>query len=89
MNNMPIKMNIYGRIFAHNGTNRHEIFIHPVKVFLLIPDVAIHFLFKGFQLIIFQFLLGLLNGFCYERITTDIYLLRIIGSTCEGWVDVD
>ena len=83
-----IKMHVDRGIFAHNGTNCHKILIHPVKVFLLIPDVTIHLFFKGFQFIVFQFLLSFLNSLCYKRIPTQVNFLGIIGTTGKRWVNI-
>ena len=89
MTYMPIKMNINRCRFAHYRLNRHKVFIHPVQIFFFIPYITIHLFFKSFQFIYIQLLFSLCNNFCYFRISTNIYFLCVIGTTCKWWVNVN
>ena len=89
MTDMPIQMNINRSSFAHHTLNRHQVFIHPVQVFLLIPNVTIHLFLKSFQFFNVKFLLCLGNRLCHFGIASDVHLLGIVGSAGEGRVNVD
>ena len=86
---MPINMYIYGRIFTHYRFNCHKIFVHPVKILFLIPNITIHLFFKSFQFINIQLLFSLCNSFCHFRISTNIYFLCIVSTTGKWWVNVN
>ena len=45
-----IKFYINRCSFTHDTLNRHEILVHPVQILFLIPYIAIHCFFKGFQI---------------------------------------
>ena len=86
---MVIKMHIDRGILTHHRADSHEIFVHPVEIFLLVPDVAIHFLLKSLQLIVVKLLLGLFERFGYERIPADVHFLGIVCTAGKGRVYVN
>ena len=86
---MIIQMYINRCCFAHYGFNCHKIFIHPTEILFFIPNIAVHFFLKSFELINIEFLLSLSNGFCHLGITADIYFLGIIGTAGKGRININ
>ena len=88
MNHMPIKMHIDRRSFAHYGFNSHQIFVHPIEILFLIPNIAVHLFFKGFQFVNVKFFFGFCYGFSNFGIAADIYFLGIVCATCKRRINV-
>ena len=86
---MVIQMDINRRCLTHNGFDCHEIFIHPAKILLLVPHIAVHLFFKGFKLVNVQFLFRLGDGLRHLGITADVDLLCVVRAAGKGRVDVD
>ena len=81
-------MHINRCCFTHNTLNRHKIFVHPIKIFLLIPNIPVHFFLKCFQLIKIKFFLSLVHRFCNFRIAAYRNLFRIISSTSKRRINI-
>ena len=88
VSDMIVKVYVDAGGIAHDGLDGTEVFVHPVQVALLVPDVTIHLLLEGTQLVAVQFALGLVDSLCHSWIAAHIDLLGIVGSAGKGRVDI-
>ena len=88
MSDMPVQMHINARRIAHYALNRQQILVHPVQIFFLIPNVAVHLLFKGAQLLAVHLRFGLRDRLGYLGIAAQINFLGIISTTGEGRINI-
>ena len=91
MPNMPVEVYIDAGSVTHNATDGDKVFVHPVQVFFLIPDITIHFFLQSICgiLIVWDTLLmrgNFLRGFW---ITPQINLLSVVSTTRKWWINVD
>ena len=89
MPDVIVQMHIDRCRFAHDAFDRHEVFVHPVQVLFLIPDIAVHLFLKGFQLVHIQLPLSLHDGLGNLGIAADIDLFGVVRTAGKGRVDVD
>ena len=46
MPDVIVEMHIYACRVAHHGFDGHKVFVHPVEIAFLVPDVAVHLLLE-------------------------------------------
>ena len=85
---MPVQMHINTCSITHHRLYSHQVFIHPVQIAFLVPYVAIHLFLEGTQFLYIQFAFSLTDSFRYLRVTAQIHLLGIVGTTRKRRVDV-
>ena len=89
MSNMPIQMHIDTCRITHYRLDSHQVFIHPVEVTFLVPNVPIHLFLKRTQFFYIQFAFSLTDGFGHFGIATKIHLFGIISTAGKGWIDIN
>ena len=88
MSDMPIQVHVDAGRVAHHGLDGHQVFVHPVEVALLVPDVAIHLFLKSLQFFYVQFVFCLAYRLRHPRISPQVHLLGIVRAAGKGRVDV-
>ena len=88
MSYMPVQMNINTCRIAHHTLDGHQIFVHPVQIAFLVPNVTVHLLLKGFQLFHIQLYFSLSHCFRHFGVPPYINLLRIIRPAGERGIDI-
>ena len=89
MPDMPVQMNINARRVAHHALDGDKVLIHPVQIFFLVPDVAVHLLLEGAQGVVRQLRLRRAQLLRKARIAAQIDLLCIVRTARKRRVDVD
>lgn len=86
--NVVIEMYVDRSSTRHHAFNCTKVFIHPVEVTFLVPDVTVHLFFKRTKSFIFKPSLCISNLRCEIGIATDENLLRIVCSRGKRRIDV-
>ena len=89
MRNMPVQMQVDRCVITHDTLDGHEVFVHPVEVILLVPDVTIHLFLKGSQFIQFHRLFSLFDFLRQQRVPAQVDFLGVISAGGKGGIDID
>ena len=85
---MVVEVHIDACVVAHDRLDGHEVLVHPVEIALFVPDVTIHLLVEGAQILVVEFFLGLRDGGSDLRVVAHIHLLGIVGTAGKGRIDI-
>ena len=89
MADVPVEVHVDAGGVAHDGLDGHQVLVHPVEVALFVPDVAVHLLLEGAELVDVQFGLGLAEGLGGLGIAAEVDFLGVVRPAGKGRVDVD
>ena len=89
MPDVPVEMDIDARVVRHDGLDGEEVGVHPVEVFFLFPDVAVHFLLEGGEGVVVEGAFGFGGFGGLAGVAAEIDGLGVVGAGGEGRVDVD